>query len=286
MKSKEALVQHMGKENLLIELCDMWYEGTLGRRCDGTQATTIPLVKKGVRGSLDRMLTIILFLDAAVLLGSASGVTFYLVPYIFNYVYLEMLRIMLQVILHIIVIASHSDSVIWSLMGKSSILVGPSQFSGMSLPLQLSVEVGLMPRAQNTAAHLGDQFYKEAIEHCRSYNSRLCAERSVRLPFLDSQTGVAQNNCYIWMEKRHRGPDYDKCGIKSVVTIFLVQHEFLFSLLLRCNHGQLGLPRLISQLSRPIDEEQLTLCVRAHEKAEYRNLIPQIKAVFHGEQFR
>lgn len=55
-------------------------------------------------------------------------------------------------------------------------------------------------------ARLGDQFYKEAIEHCRSYNSRLCAERSVRLPFLDSQTGVAQNNCYIWMEKRHRGP--------------------------------------------------------------------------------
>uniref|UniRef100_A0A4W3KEI2 Zinc finger protein DPF3 n=1 Tax=Callorhinchus milii TaxID=7868 RepID=A0A4W3KEI2_CALMI len=53
---------------------------------------------------------------------------------------------------------------------------------------------------------LGEQFYKEAIEHCRNYNARLCAERSVRLPFLDSQTGVAQNNCYIWMEKRHRGP--------------------------------------------------------------------------------
>ncbi|XP_078247019.1 zinc finger protein DPF3 isoform X5 [Pogona vitticeps] len=58
----------------------------------------------------------------------------------------------------------------------------------------------------NKQNSLGDQFYKEAIEHCRSYNSRLCAERSVRLPFLDSQTGVAQNNCYIWMEKRHRGP--------------------------------------------------------------------------------
>ncbi|XP_017738273.1 PREDICTED: zinc finger protein DPF3 isoform X5 [Rhinopithecus bieti] len=61
-------------------------------------------------------------------------------------------------------------------------------------------------RQMNSALRLGDQFYKEAIEHCRSYNSRLCAERSVRLPFLDSQTGVAQNNCYIWMEKRHRGP--------------------------------------------------------------------------------
>ncbi|XP_038637520.1 zinc finger protein DPF3-like isoform X3 [Scyliorhinus canicula] len=53
---------------------------------------------------------------------------------------------------------------------------------------------------------LGEQFYREAIEHCRNYNARLCAERSVRLPFLDSQTGVAQSNCDIWMEKRHRGP--------------------------------------------------------------------------------
>ncbi|KAF7231162.1 zinc finger protein DPF3 isoform X1 [Nothobranchius furzeri] len=58
----------------------------------------------------------------------------------------------------------------------------------------------------NPLKSLGDQFYKEAIEHCRSYNARLCAERSVRMPFLDSQTGVAQNNCYIWMEKRHRRP--------------------------------------------------------------------------------
>ncbi|KAG7277052.1 hypothetical protein CRUP_025462 [Coryphaenoides rupestris] len=56
---------------------------------------------------------------------------------------------------------------------------------------------------------LGEEFYKEAIEHCRSYNARLCAERSMRLPFLDSQTGVAQSNCYIWMEKNHRGPDYE-----------------------------------------------------------------------------
>ncbi|CAL8300102.1 unnamed protein product [Boreogadus saida] len=53
---------------------------------------------------------------------------------------------------------------------------------------------------------LGDQFYKDAIEQCRSYNARLCAERSVRLPFLDSQTGVAQNNCYIWMERHQRSP--------------------------------------------------------------------------------
>uniref|UniRef100_A0AAZ3SIC3 PHD-type domain-containing protein n=1 Tax=Oncorhynchus tshawytscha TaxID=74940 RepID=A0AAZ3SIC3_ONCTS len=58
----------------------------------------------------------------------------------------------------------------------------------------------------NNPNNVGDQFYREAIEHCRSYNARLCAERSVRMPFLDNQTGVAQNNCYIWMEQRHRGP--------------------------------------------------------------------------------
>uniref|UniRef100_A0A8C3U9J1 Double PHD fingers 2 n=1 Tax=Catharus ustulatus TaxID=91951 RepID=A0A8C3U9J1_CATUS len=53
---------------------------------------------------------------------------------------------------------------------------------------------------------MGEQYYRDAMEQCHSYNARLCAERSVRLPFLDSQTGVAQSNCYIWMEKRHRGP--------------------------------------------------------------------------------
>ncbi len=51
---------------------------------------------------------------------------------------------------------------------------------------------------------LGEQYYKDALEQCHSYNARLCAERSILMPFLDSQTGVAQSNCYIWMEKRHR----------------------------------------------------------------------------------
>ncbi|KAI5098677.1 zinc finger protein neuro-d4 isoform 2 [Silurus meridionalis] len=62
----------------------------------------------------------------------------------------------------------------------------------------------------------GEEFYREAIEHCRSYNARLCAERSMRLPFLDSQTGVAQSNCYIWMEKNHRGPGAMIMGFSGV----------------------------------------------------------------------
>uniref|UniRef100_A0AAZ3QKB0 PHD-type domain-containing protein n=1 Tax=Oncorhynchus tshawytscha TaxID=74940 RepID=A0AAZ3QKB0_ONCTS len=64
----------------------------------------------------------------------------------------------------------------------------------------------MVPHSPGPSDDLGEEFYREAIEHCRSYNARLCAERSMRLPFLDSQTGVAQSNCYIWMEKNHRGP--------------------------------------------------------------------------------
>uniref|UniRef100_A0A5F9CLS8 Double PHD fingers 2 n=1 Tax=Oryctolagus cuniculus TaxID=9986 RepID=A0A5F9CLS8_RABIT len=64
----------------------------------------------------------------------------------------------------------------------------------------------IVKMVENVVKLLGEQYYKDAMEQCHSYNARLCAERSVRLPFLDSQTGVAQSNCYIWMEKRHRGP--------------------------------------------------------------------------------
>uniref|UniRef100_A0A1A8L331 D4, zinc and double PHD fingers, family 3 n=1 Tax=Nothobranchius pienaari TaxID=704102 RepID=A0A1A8L331_9TELE len=59
---------------------------------------------------------------------------------------------------------------------------------------------------ENVVKLLGEQYYRDALEQCHNYNARLCAERSVRMPFLDSQTGVAQSNCYIWMEKRHRRP--------------------------------------------------------------------------------
>lgn len=52
---------------------------------------------------------------------------------------------------------------------------------------------------------LGEQYYKDVMEQCYNYNVRFCVERSVRLFFLDSQIGVVQSNCYIWMEKRYRG---------------------------------------------------------------------------------
>lgn len=42
---------------------------------------------------------------------------------------------------------------------------------------------------------LNDQAYREAIENSSSYNSRLCRERRLRMPFLDSQTGIQQFYC-------------------------------------------------------------------------------------------
>ncbi|KAF7473215.1 Hypothetical predicted protein [Marmota monax] len=85
---------------------------------------------------------------------------------------------------------------------------GRFEVAGVCLPLpdQRELKAGGGLPARSSPRSLGEDFYREAIEHCRSYNARLCAERSLRLPFLDSQTGVAQNNCYIWMEKTHRGP--------------------------------------------------------------------------------
>lgn len=36
---------------------------------------------------------------------------------------------------------------------------------------------------------LNDTAYREAIENSSNYNTRLCRERRLRMPFLDSQTG-------------------------------------------------------------------------------------------------
>lgn len=48
--------------------------------------------------------------------------------------------------------------------------------------------------------------YKETLENSANYNTRLCIERRMRLPFLDSQTGVAQNHSSLFMHKRQRMP--------------------------------------------------------------------------------
>ena len=51
-----------------------------------------------------------------------------------------------------------------------------------------------------------EQFFQEATEQAASFNTRLKLERKMRLPFLDSQTGVAQSHTQLWHPYRSRQP--------------------------------------------------------------------------------
>lgn len=51
-----------------------------------------------------------------------------------------------------------------------------------------------------------DSSYSEMIEFSSNFNTRLCVERKLRMPFLDPQTGVAQNHSNLFMKKSQRIP--------------------------------------------------------------------------------
>lgn len=55
-------------------------------------------------------------------------------------------------------------------------------------------------------AFLNDSAYRELLESSENYNTRLCIERRLRMPFLDQQTGVAQTHCALFMKRRNRMP--------------------------------------------------------------------------------
>lgn len=48
--------------------------------------------------------------------------------------------------------------------------------------------------------------YREVIESSSQFNNGIVSERKLRLPYLDSQTGVAQSDCFLWMQKSDRMP--------------------------------------------------------------------------------
>jgi zinc finger protein ubi-d4 len=59
--------------------------------------------------------------------------------------------------------------------------------------------------------YLNDSSYQEFIKSSQEFNHKLVRDRKFRLPFLDSQTGVAQSDCCLWMTEndRRREPQYD-----------------------------------------------------------------------------
>ncbi|XP_065343506.1 zinc finger protein DPF3-like isoform X4 [Cloeon dipterum] len=69
--------------------------------------------------------------------------------------------------------------------------------------------------ASKLESFLNDPAYKEAIENSATYNTRLCMERRMRMPFLDSQTGVAQNHSNLFWSSRQRLPGLNEGQIYS-----------------------------------------------------------------------
>lgn len=49
-----------------------------------------------------------------------------------------------------------------------------------------------------------DKLYQEALEAASKFNRRLFHERKTRIPFIDSQTRVAQSNSLLWYVKCQR----------------------------------------------------------------------------------
>ncbi|XP_069996386.1 zinc finger protein ubi-d4 isoform X2 [Penaeus vannamei] len=59
---------------------------------------------------------------------------------------------------------------------------------------------------EKISSFLQDVQYRSLMINSANYNVRLMRERKTRLPFLDSQTGIAQNPSKLYMSPRHRMP--------------------------------------------------------------------------------
>lgn len=69
------------------------------------------------------------------------------------------------------------------------------------------MEISPMPNLTKIEKLLNDSAYRELIEISASFNTRLCLERKLRLPFaIDNQTGVAQRHSNLYMNQRQRMP--------------------------------------------------------------------------------
>lgn len=69
-----------------------------------------------------------------------------------------------------------------------------------------SFELFNLPNISKIEKLLNDSSYRESIEISTNFNTRLQIERKQRMPFLDPQTGVAQNHSNLYMKKSQRMP--------------------------------------------------------------------------------
>ncbi|XP_036331669.1 zinc finger protein ubi-d4 A isoform X2 [Rhagoletis pomonella] len=70
------------------------------------------------------------------------------------------------------------------------------------------IEIANLNNFEKIQNFLNDSAYKEILENSENFNTRLCIERRLRMPFLDPQTGVAQTHCALFMKQRQRMPGF------------------------------------------------------------------------------
>ena len=73
------------------------------------------------------------------------------------------------------------------------------------------IQIVNIPNFEKIQNFLNDSAYKEVLENSENFNTRLCIERRLRMPFLDPQTGVAQTHCALFMKQKQRMPGF-RCG--------------------------------------------------------------------------
>lgn len=64
--------------------------------------------------------------------------------------------------------------------------------------------VKLIPNEDVFRIRGNDKLYAEAMESMVKFNKQLLVERKSRIPFFDTQTGIAQSNAILWHDRSHR----------------------------------------------------------------------------------
>lgn len=72
----------------------------------------------------------------------------------------------------------------------------------------VDIQIVSLPNLQKIENYMRDSSYRETLEVSASFNTRLCVERRMRLPFFDSQTGVAQNHTGLYVTHCKRMPGH------------------------------------------------------------------------------
>ncbi|CAD7090762.1 unnamed protein product [Hermetia illucens] len=79
----------------------------------------------------------------------------------------------------------------------------------------VDIQIVNPPNLEKIQNFFKDATYRETIEFSANFNTRLCIERRLRLPFIDPQTGVAQNHSQLFMDRRQRLPPFREGQIYS-----------------------------------------------------------------------